>query len=250
MLMACNKKQFAEQKYLLSQSLQYIKQCSQMEDTLTQQAVQDSVFLCSTLLDHQNSKKQEVPPFDKLYDPDYIEESDFPRTPILIARSSSQIILKLPPFNPKVNELDYLQDPGVKDIRSMVLYGKVSANGVNVSTTCTDLQNTGIRNKIGSVIQIRGLNPNEGYCFAVAGFNVNEKQSKKIGKTGDEIVALQPLPINGLYAYLAKQAYWLGEWDIASQAAEECMKFFVEKSEVFDRALNLENPVLFYRIRQ
>jgi len=54
--------------------------------------------------------------------------------------------LKLPPFNPKVSELDYLSDPGVKDIRSMVLYGKVAAHGVNVSTTCTDLQNTGIRN--------------------------------------------------------------------------------------------------------
>ena len=54
-----------------------------------------------------------------------------------------------------MNELDFLSDPGVKDIRSMVLYGKVAANGVNVSTTCTDLQNTGVRNEIGSVIQIK-----------------------------------------------------------------------------------------------
>ena len=30
-------------------------------------------------------------------------------------------------------------EAGIKDIRSMVLYGKEAENGVNVSTTCTDL---------------------------------------------------------------------------------------------------------------
>lgn len=97
----------------------------------------------------------------------------------------------------------------------MVLYGKVSAHGVNVSTTCVDLQNTGIRCNIGSVVQIGALVQNEGYCFAVTGFNINEKQSKKIGLTSDEVVTLQPLPINSLYAYLAKQAYWIGDYEVA-----------------------------------
>ena len=34
--------------------------------------------------------------------------------------------------------MEYME-AGIKDIRSMVLYGKVAAHGVNVSTTCTDL---------------------------------------------------------------------------------------------------------------
>jgi hypothetical protein len=34
----------------------------------------------------------------------------------------------------------------------MAIFGKVSANGVNVSLTCTDLPNTGTRQRIGGVI--------------------------------------------------------------------------------------------------
>jgi hypothetical protein len=86
-----------------------------------------------------------------------VEESEQPRRPILISRSSQKIVLKLPPFNPKVNEMDYLADPGVKEIRSMVLYGKIAQNGVLVSTTCTELQNTGVRYPIGSLVSVGHL---------------------------------------------------------------------------------------------
>ena len=144
---------------------------------MAESAIRDAVYTCSTLLDNKiiDQKSWQFPPFDKLYVQEYIVETEQPRTPIYISRTSTSITLKLPPFNPLVNEMDQLSDPGCKDIRSMVLYGKVAANGVNVSTTCTDLQNTGTRNEVGSVLQIRQLLSNEGYCFAVAGFNVNEK---------------------------------------------------------------------------
>jgi len=46
--------------------------------------------------------------------------------------------MKLPPFNPKLSEAEASM-AGQKEIKSMVLYGKVSAHGVNVSHTCTDL---------------------------------------------------------------------------------------------------------------
>lgn len=52
--------------------------------------------------------------------------------------------LKLPPFKPKLLDVIGI-DEAKKTISSMGVFGKVSANGVNVSLTCTDLPNTGIR---------------------------------------------------------------------------------------------------------
>lgn len=47
-----------------------------MEKDLFDKAVQDSVFICSTLLDSSEKKSSAYPPFDKLYDPNYIDESE------------------------------------------------------------------------------------------------------------------------------------------------------------------------------
>ena len=56
----------------------------------------------------------------------------------------------------------------------MALFGKVSANGVNVSLTSKDVSNTGVRQKIGATVTVNNLVMNEKYCFAVAAFNENE----------------------------------------------------------------------------
>ena len=83
----------------------------------------------------------------------------------------------------------------------------------------------------------------------MAGFNVNEKQSKKIGSTSNDIVTLQPLPINQLFGYLAKQSYYIGVFEIALKAATEHINFFVEDSGVFDRTLDSQNPILYYKLK-
>jgi hypothetical protein len=80
-----------------------------------------------------------------------------PRTPILIARDSSSITLKLPPFQPVLSEQALTQDPNKDIIISMALYGKVSEAGVGVSETAFHLDNTGVRQKVGSRITVRNL---------------------------------------------------------------------------------------------
>jgi len=42
----------------------------------------------------------------------------------------------------------------------MSIFGKESANGVNVSLTCNELNNTGIRQTIGAIVTINGLKRN------------------------------------------------------------------------------------------
>ncbi len=53
----------------------------------------------------------------------------------------------------------------------MKLYGKIAANGVDVSTNCDQLMGTGIKQPLGKIIKVSHLNNNNFYCFAVAPLN-------------------------------------------------------------------------------
>lgn len=98
------------------------------------------------------------------------------------------------------------KNPKKMDILKMVIYGKESANGVDVSNTCKNLYNTGLLQKIGSVITVKNLTENQKYCFAVESFDANDEPGP-IGDTTEDILCLHPLPINLLSSYLAKHAY-------------------------------------------
>ena len=53
----------------------------------------------------------------------------------------------------------------------MSLFGKPSANGVDVSHNCDELEGTGLKNKINEVVRVSNLKPNNIYCFASAATN-------------------------------------------------------------------------------
>ena len=53
----------------------------------------------------------------------------------------------------------------------MSIYGKLSANGVDVSLNCVELEGTGIRKNIGKTVKVSSLNCNNLYCFAAAGID-------------------------------------------------------------------------------
>lgn len=58
-----------------------------------------------------------------------------------------------------------------RKVKYMSLYGKPSANGVDVSANCNELQGTGLNNRIDQVVKVTDLKPNNIYCFAVAATN-------------------------------------------------------------------------------
>jgi hypothetical protein len=53
----------------------------------------------------------------------------------------------------------------------MKLFGKISANGVDVSTNCDELVGTGTKEPVGKIIKVSHLKPNNNYCFAVSPLN-------------------------------------------------------------------------------
>jgi hypothetical protein len=119
-------------------------------------AIKNSIYVLSTRLENifQPVFSNDYYPFSYLYNPDYIKAELAPPKPVLISRNSNSITLKLPPFNPIIDNMVALEDPNKKIIKSMALYGKISKNGVNVSDTCKDLQNTGVRQKVGAVVSV------------------------------------------------------------------------------------------------
>ena len=74
--------------------------------------------------------------------------------------------MKLPPYKPAK-----IPKKKTSKIKFMSLYGKISANRVDVSTNCNELQGTGLKRKMGKVVKVSNLLPNDMYCFAVAGTN-------------------------------------------------------------------------------
>ena len=62
------------------------------------------------------------------------EETEVPEPPILINKNSSSIHLKLPPFIPLKNT-----NKNQTEIKFISVYGKPSANGVDVSLNCNEL---------------------------------------------------------------------------------------------------------------
>ncbi len=118
-----------------------------------------------------------------------------------------------------------------RNIQTMALYGKPSGSGVGVSLNNTEYEGTGDKIEMGSIVNVRGLIPNEKYVFAAAGYTADGICVNGIGETSNEIVALLPLSLHQLYGYLAEIAYKLGHYQIAKQAAEALCSQFLDKND-------------------
>ena len=78
----------------------------------------------------QNIKSSKLSPFKELYDGTWPCQSQVPDAPILTSKSSCAISMKVPPFTPiPISKKK-------KVIKHMSMFGKPSANGVDVSTNC------------------------------------------------------------------------------------------------------------------
>jgi hypothetical protein len=196
----------------------------------------------------EKSGAAKVHPFTSMMKEEYIEETKTPRTPILICKTYTAIILKLPAFKPYVPHTILLENPKKGVISSMAVYGKRS-NNTEVSTTSTDLSNTGIRYPMHSTVRIPNLAKNSKYSFAVAGYDLEENLANGIGATLSEVHASQPLPINLIYCYLCKISFQLEDYETSMKAAKSGCEYVLEKMRVKERLLDGDwNQLYSYRV--
>jgi len=73
-----------------------------MEKMHIENGINDSIFVISSLLDNNVKPKvftsMNYFPFNDLYNKNLILKSRVPRKPVLIARNSTKIVMKIPPF--------------------------------------------------------------------------------------------------------------------------------------------------------
>jgi hypothetical protein len=173
----------------------------------------------------------------------YIKKSQVPAKPILLSRTSTSMLVKLPFFKPITEYKSW------RNISTMALYGKPSGSGVGVSLNNTEYEGTGEKVEMGAIINVQGMIPNEKYVFAGAGYTADGICVNGIGETSNEVVALLPLSLHQLYGYLAEIAYKLGHYQIAKQGAETLCSQFIEKNDLKYSFLDTRvNPILAFRL--
>ena len=205
-----------DKRYYLQEALNYLKKCTELEGVTLEKAVDNAIFVFSGLWDsqlHQQQNSHHIEPFKDLYSRVWQHETEVPIPPILLNKNSTSIYLKMPPFAPKHHKNEPVS------VKNMSVYGKPSANGVDVSLNCVELEGTGIRHEMGATVRVSSLTPNTLYCFAAAGVDQGE-QVMEIGQTGEDIGTFNPLSIPMLASTLAKVSYQINEHAIAEQASK------------------------------
>ena len=139
MSLAVAKSNAVAQKSLLLEALDYVKKAKQSEESMTELALENAVQITASRKFHSYFKKSpdQVYPFNLLAKPLYIKKTAVPSTPILIARTSTSITMKLPFYKPITEYKAW------RNITQAALYGKPSGSGVAVSLNNTDYEGTG-----------------------------------------------------------------------------------------------------------
>jgi hypothetical protein len=131
-----------------------------------------------------------VHPYNLLGKPIYVKKTPVPVSPIMIARTSSSITLKLPFYKPITEYKAW------RNITEIAVYGKLQASGVNVSLNNTDYEGTGVKMAPGSIVHVTGLIPNERYVFAAGGYNAEGVCVNGIGETCKVILTVHPFSLH------------------------------------------------------
>ena len=245
MSLAVSKSNAVSQKSLLLEALEYIKKAKASEEQLTSVTLENAVQVSASRFFHPyfDRSPDQVHPFNLLANPLYIKKSPVPVTPIMIARTSTSITMKLPFYKPITEYKAW------RKIATAALYGKPSGSGVAVSLNNTDYEGTGEKKRPGEIVHITGLIPNETYVFAAGGFTEDGICVNGIGETCKEILTLLPLPLMQIQGYLAEIAFKLGQYQIAKHAAETVCSAFVIKNEFKYSFLDARvNPVLAVKL--
>jgi hypothetical protein len=175
---------------------------------MTQLAVENAVHISAARKFHSyfDNSPENVHPFSLLGKSIYVKKSPVPAFPVMIARSSTTITLKLPFYKPITEYKNW------RNITKVAVYGKLQASGVNVSLNNTDYEGTGSKLPPGHIVQVTGLIPNERYVFAVGGYNPEGVCVNGIGETCKEILTVPPLSLHQINGYLAEIAFKLGHY--------------------------------------
>nr|XP_048691469.1 cilia- and flagella-associated protein 54 isoform X3 [Caretta caretta] len=181
----------SSQKHLLEDAL-----------ALIQKVEAEQNALCSNLKQAISSKKNRIPP-----------------PPLLLSRSHCSMTFKPAPFTSDVQVSWY-----------SILGCIAAGSNLKVRLNNHHLPNAGEKIPADgkSLLEIKGLDPNEKYIFAVAAYSSDGKLiGDAIGETTKPILAYPPLSATTARAYLTQIAYQTDNYTLAKKAFSPMWDYFV-----------------------
>ncbi|XP_072097440.1 cilia- and flagella-associated protein 54 isoform X4 [Mobula birostris] len=149
-------------------------------------------------------------------------EFDVAPAPILVSRTHNSMIFKPAPF------------ASSEKVSWYRIFGR-SATGSILKVRLKDFHLQGTGREVPAFedcsLEVKGLEPNEKYIFAVAAYSKDGKIiGKGIGQTTKPILAYHPLSIFTTWTYLCQTAYQLGHYSVAKAAFSVLWDHFVSEA--------------------
>eukprot|EP00736_Rhodelphis_marinus_P003449 Rmarinus@m.25408 len=148
-----------------------------------------------------------------------VEPSRRPPAPKIVSRTCASVTLRAAAFVPKCGTA----------VASYCVFGKPAGSGTAVSLNCSEYPGTNTPFSPDTEITVSGLERNESYVFAVSAYDANGHIiGGGIGKTTPDLVALFPLSLFQLRAYVVLAAEKLECDTIAREVGGQLYKEFVD----------------------
>ncbi|XP_017366955.1 cilia- and flagella-associated protein 54 [Cebus imitator] len=166
------------------------------------EAEQNALYSYQKYLESSKRKKSRVPP-----------------PPILLSRTHCSVTLKPAPFTSEVKVSWYC----ILGCKAEGSYGKVRLNNNHLPNSGEAIPADGK-----SIFEVKGLETNEKYVFAVAAYSNNGKLvGGAIGETTKPILIYPPLSTITARMFLTQVAYQVGNYELAKKVFSPVWDYFV-----------------------
>jgi len=110
--------------------------------------LENSIYVRASALFYEYFQKSpnQVHPYDLMAKIQYVKKSFVPAKPILVGRTSTTILMKVPFFRPITEYKSW------RNISTLALFGKPAGSGVAVSLNNTEYEGTGEKVDPGAVV--------------------------------------------------------------------------------------------------
>ncbi|XP_036879021.2 cilia- and flagella-associated protein 54 [Manis javanica] len=172
-----------------------------------------------SLIEKNEAEQNALYSYQKYLESSKRKKSKVPPPPILLSRTHCSVTLKPAPFVSDVKVSWYC----ILGCKAEGSYGKVRLNN-------NHLPNSGeaIPADDKSIFEVKGLETNEKYVFAIAAYSSNGKLvGDAIGETTKPVLVYPPLSAVTARMFLTQVAYQIGDYELAKKAFSPVWDYFV-----------------------
>ncbi|XP_060051568.1 cilia- and flagella-associated protein 54 [Erinaceus europaeus] len=173
-----------------------------------------------SLVEKVETERNSFHSYQKYLESSKRKKSKIPPPPILMARTYCSVTLKPAPFCPDVKVAWYC----ILGCKAEGSFGKVRINNNHLPNSGEAIPADGK-----SVFEVKGLETNEKYVFAIAAYSSTGKLiGDAVGETTKPILVYPPLSTLTIRMYLTQIAYQVGNYELAKKVFAPVWDYFIE----------------------